>query len=74
MNSILVIALICTAFTACLTTSFAAPSVKMNTLSNVWTALIEEDSAPDPGITDWFTKVFGVILKKDIRQACGWRS
>lgn len=64
MNSILVIAVIFTTFTACLTTSFAAPTVKMNTLSNMLTALIEEDSVPDPGIADWFTKVFGAISKK----------
>ena len=63
MNSVLV-AVIFAAFTACLTTSFAAPTVKMNTLSNMLTALIEEDSVPDPGIADWFTKVFGAISKK----------
>ena len=61
MNSVLNIVVFCTACTACLTTSFAAPTVKMSTLSNMLTALIEGDSVPDPGITDWFTNIFGVL-------------
>lgn len=64
MNSVLIIAVIFTAFTACLKTSFAAPTVKMNTLPNMLTALIEDDSVPDPGIVNWFTKVFGAISKQ----------
>ena len=66
MNLLLCISVtIAVVTTTCFTITTAAPSARVNTLSNSlpWNARVEDDPAADPGITDWFNGIFSQLLK-----------
>lgn len=48
----------------CFAASIAAPSVHMNVVPvNSVSAVIAEDSVPDPGIGNWFSSIFDILAK-----------
>ena len=52
------------AATVCFAASIAAPSVHMNVVPvNSVSAVVAEDSVPDPGIGKWFSSIFDVLVK-----------